>query len=87
MDLHFPNPSRSYDPTRRAVQFWGYDHSMEVSFFVAEEALRQGAVAEVVGIEGGVVSGVMNLESSGVGAPDGRPRHDEPYHEAGCRSA
>jgi hypothetical protein len=41
MDLHFPNPSRSYDPTRRAVQFWGYDHSMEVSFFVAEEALRR----------------------------------------------
>jgi hypothetical protein len=40
MDLHFPNPSRSYDPTRQAVQFWGYDHSMEVSFLVAEEALR-----------------------------------------------
>jgi hypothetical protein len=40
MDLHFPNPSRSYDPTRQAVQFSGYDHSMEVSFLVAEEALR-----------------------------------------------
>jgi hypothetical protein len=40
MDLHFPNPSRSYDPTRRAVRFWAYDRSMEVSFFVAEEALR-----------------------------------------------
>ena len=25
MDLHFANPSRSYDPTRHAVRFWGYD--------------------------------------------------------------
>src|SRR4051794_33694527 len=39
MDLHFANPSRSYDPTRHAVLFWGYDRSMEVSFFVAEDAL------------------------------------------------
>jgi hypothetical protein len=30
----------------------------------------------VVGIEGGVVSGVFNLESSGVRASDWRPRHD-----------
>ena len=42
----------------------------------------EGAVAELVGIEGGVVSGVINLESSGVEASDWRPRHDEPYHEA-----
>ena len=41
-----------------------------------------GAVAELVGIEGGVVSGVINLESSGVEASDWRPRHDEHYHEA-----
>ena len=41
-----------------------------------------GTVAELVGIEGGVVSGVINLESSGVEASDWRPRHDEPYHEA-----
>ena len=41
-----------------------------------------GAVAGVVGIEGGVVSGVFNLESSGVEAPDWKPRHDEHYHEA-----
>src|SRR5258708_6702197 len=40
-----------------------------------------GAVAELVEIEGGVVSGVINLESSGVEASDWRPRHDEPYHE------
>src|SRR6266852_7626142 len=42
---------------------------------------RDGAVAELVGIEGGVVSGVINLESSGVEASDWRPRHDEHYHE------
>src|SRR6266536_2498455 len=42
---------------------------------------RRGAVARLVGIEGGVVSGVINLESSGVEASDWRPRHDEPYHE------
>ena len=40
------------------------------------------AVAELVGIEGGVVSGVINLESSGVEASDWRPRHDEQYNEA-----
>jgi len=41
-----------------------------------------GAVARLVGIEGGVVSEVINLESSGVEAPDRRPRHDEYYHGA-----
>jgi hypothetical protein len=44
--------------------------------------LTLGGVAELVGIEGGVVSGVTNLESSGVEASDWRPRHDEQYHEA-----
>jgi hypothetical protein len=39
-------------------------------------------VARLVGIEGGVVSGVFNLESSDVGASDRRPRHDDDYHEA-----
>jgi hypothetical protein len=40
-----------------------------------------GPVAELVGIDGGVVSGVFNLESSDVGASDRRPRHEELYHE------
>jgi hypothetical protein len=44
--------------------------------------LKNGAVGELVGIDGGVVSGVINLESSGVEASDWRPRHDERYHEA-----
>ena len=46
------------------------------------EAALSRAVAELVGIEGGVVSGVINLESSGVEASDWRPRHDEQYHDA-----
>jgi hypothetical protein len=41
-----------------------------------------GPVVGLVGIEGGVVSGVINLESSGVEAPDWRPRHEKHYHEA-----
>ena len=40
-------------------------------------AAQKGAVAGVVGIESGVVSGVFNLESSGVRASDWRPRHDK----------
>jgi PAS domain S-box-containing protein len=43
---------------------------------------RVGPVAGLVGNEGGVVSGVINLESSGVSASDWRPRHDQLYHEA-----
>ena len=48
---------------------------------LAKKYPRRG-VARLVGIEGGVVSGVINLKSSGVDAPDWRPRHDEHYHEA-----
>lgn len=35
----------------------------------------------------GVVSGVSNLESSVVRAPDRRLRHDKDYHECGSRSS
>jgi uncharacterized protein DUF1488 len=41
MPLMFPNESRFFDGTRRAVRFWGYDSSMEASFFVTEAALRR----------------------------------------------
>ena len=41
-----------------------------------------GAVAGLVGIRVGVVSGVINLESSGVEASDWRLRHDQACHEA-----
>lgn len=39
--INFPNQSRAFDPTRRAVRFWGYDSAMEWSFFVTEDALRR----------------------------------------------
>jgi hypothetical protein len=41
MTLRFPNQSRSYDATRGAVRFWGYDSAMEASFFVTDDALKQ----------------------------------------------
>jgi hypothetical protein len=41
MPLSFPNQSRSYDATRRAVRFWGHDSAMEASFFVTEDALKR----------------------------------------------
>ena len=41
MALSFPNQSRSYDATRRAVRFWGHDSAMEASFFVTEDALKR----------------------------------------------
>jgi hypothetical protein len=40
MSLNFPNQSRSYDATLRAVRFWGHDGPMEAAFSVNEEALR-----------------------------------------------
>jgi len=39
--IEFPNHSRSYDQTRRAVRFWGYDSAIEASFFIEEDALRR----------------------------------------------
>jgi hypothetical protein len=41
MTINFPNDSRSYDATRRAIRFWGYDRSMEASFFMTAEALTR----------------------------------------------
>ncbi|MEH2534954.1 hypothetical protein V1277_005749 [Bradyrhizobium sp. AZCC 1588] len=39
--IEFPNHSRSYDQTRRAVRFWGHDSALEASFFIDEGALRR----------------------------------------------
>ncbi len=38
--IGFPNASRSYDPTRHGVRFWGNDSSMDADFIVSEEALQ-----------------------------------------------
>jgi hypothetical protein len=43
--------------------------------------MTDGPVAGPVGIEGGVVSGVTNLESPGVDVPGRRPRHEECYQQ------
>jgi len=39
--IDFPNHSRSYDQTRRAVRFWGYDSAIEASFYIEEGALQR----------------------------------------------
>jgi hypothetical protein len=39
--IDFPNHSRSYDQTRRAVRFWGHDSAIEASFFIDEAALKR----------------------------------------------
>jgi hypothetical protein len=40
MALSFVNISRSYDPARRSVSFWGHDAWTEITFDVGEEALH-----------------------------------------------
>ena len=41
MKLNFPNDSRSYDPEKNRVRFWGYDGALEISFFVDSAALKK----------------------------------------------
>ena len=78
-------PAKERPVTDAADWFGAWNgHLLEhvAAFAPVAAAFAIGAVAELVGIEGGVVSGVFNLESSGVEASDWRPRHDEQYHEA-----
>jgi uncharacterized protein DUF1488 len=39
--LTFPNRSRCFDATRRAIRFWGHDSAMEATFFVTDDALKR----------------------------------------------
>jgi len=41
MTLNFPNASRSYDPEKHCVSFWGYDATFEIAFDLHEDALRR----------------------------------------------
>jgi hypothetical protein len=41
MTIRFPNASRFYDRSRDAVRFWGYNQSMETSFFISSAALQR----------------------------------------------
>lgn len=40
MSLCFPNSSRSYDPSRRSVSFWGHDAWTEITFDCGEDVLQ-----------------------------------------------
>ena len=40
MTLSFPNSSRSFDEVKNRVRFWGYDRSIEISFFVEGDVLK-----------------------------------------------
>ena len=41
MKLHFPNPSRCFDESSGRVLFWGYDSTIEISFYVEVGALKR----------------------------------------------
>ncbi|MGB5407658.1 MAG: DUF1488 domain-containing protein [Thiogranum sp.] len=52
MRLSFPNPSRSFDAESSRVCFWGYDSTIEISFFVEADALKR-LCPEMSGAEAG----------------------------------
>ncbi|MGB5298371.1 MAG: DUF1488 domain-containing protein [Thiogranum sp.] len=54
MRLSFPNPSRSFDAGSSRVRFWGYDSTIEISFFVEVDALN-GLCPEMSNAETGVL--------------------------------
>jgi Protein of unknown function (DUF1488) len=41
MVLSFPNASRSFDSAKNRIRFWGYDSSIEISFFIDVAALQE----------------------------------------------
>jgi hypothetical protein len=41
MKLEFPNPCRSFDSSKNRVAFWGYDRTIEISFYVEQDALER----------------------------------------------
>jgi len=52
MRLSFPNPCRSFDAGKSRICFWGYDHTIEITFFIGAEALQQ-LCPEMSGVESG----------------------------------
>jgi len=52
MKLSYPNPCRSFDASSRRVCFWGYDSTIEISFFVEADALKR-LCPEMSGAEAG----------------------------------
>ena len=41
MSIQFPNSSRSFDEGKHRICFWGYDQTIEVSFYIGVEALQK----------------------------------------------
>jgi hypothetical protein len=41
MKLSYPNPCRSFDASHHRVCFWGYDSTIEISFYVGIDALKR----------------------------------------------
>ena len=41
MKLSYSNPCRSFDASSNRVCFWGYDSTIEISFFVGMDALKR----------------------------------------------
>ena len=78
--IYLPNDKVKFFPAIRPKVLAGFPSIGAKGCFLSHLNVL-GPVAELVGIEGGVVSGVFNLESSDVGASDRRPRHEESYHE------
>ena len=40
MKLSYPNPCRSFDASHRRDCFWGYDSTIEISFYVGTDAFK-----------------------------------------------
>lgn len=40
MSIQFPNASRSFDESKHRINFWGYDRTIEISFFIEYDALK-----------------------------------------------
>jgi hypothetical protein len=40
MALEFPNSSRSFDESKCRINFWGYDRTIEVSYFIGADVLK-----------------------------------------------
>ena len=62
MRLSFPNPSRSFDASKSRVCFWGYDRTIEVSFFVEAAALKR-LCPEMTGAEAGFLKAFDTVRS------------------------
>ena len=57
MRLSFPNPSRSFDASTGRICFWGYDSTIEVSFFVGIDVLKR-LCPDMSGAESGFLQAV-----------------------------